>query len=135
MNFIKVENVKEYEKLKSRGLVIVDYNTVWCGPCKKFAPIFIEISEKYPDTTFLSVDPEIIEHEDCENIQTVPTFRVFINGEKKREFAGIDRERLERYIERYQYQIFYNGSIVRTFSEEDKKKIVDYMNKYSEKNE
>lgn len=135
MSVRKVESVKEYEKLKNKGVVIVDYNTVWCGFCKRFAPVFEEIAKKYPDTTFLSVDPEVIEHEDCMDIATVPTFRVFINGEKKREFSGVDRERLERYAERYQYQIFYNGSIVRTFTEEDKKNIIEYMEKFPADNE
>jgi len=132
MSVTKVATVREYEKLKSRGLVIVDFNTVWCGPCKKFAPVFEEIAAKYPETVFLSVDPEMIEHEDCMDIATVPTFRVFINGEKKREFSGVDRERLERYIDRYQYQIFCNGNIVRTFTAKDKKKIIEYMEKFSD---
>ena len=134
MSVRRIESVREYEKMKSKGVVIVDYNTVWCGPCKKFAPVFEEIAAKYPDTIFLSVDPEMIEHEDCMDIATVPTFRIFINGEKKREFSGVDRQRIERYADKYQYQIFYNGSIVRTFSEEEKKKIVDYMEKFSTDN-
>lgn len=43
--------------IKSAGdsLVVVDYSTTWCGPCKVIAPKFDELSEKYPDAVFLKV--------------------------------------------------------------------------------
>ena len=37
------------------NLVIVDYSTTWCGPCKVIAPKFDELSDKYPDAVFLKV--------------------------------------------------------------------------------
>lgn len=37
------------------SLVVVDYSTTWCGPCKVIAPKFDELSEKYPDAVFLKV--------------------------------------------------------------------------------
>lgn len=127
---ITVQNVNEYEKLIKTGLVIVDYNTTWCGPCKNFAPVFEEIALKYPETVFLSVDAEKIEHEDCESISSVPTFKIILNGEIRREFSGIDRDRLERYINRYQIQIHFNGKVQRSFTTEDRERINKYMDKY-----
>ena len=43
--------------IKSAGdsLVVVDYSTTWCGPCKVIARKFDEFSEKYPDAVFLKV--------------------------------------------------------------------------------
>jgi len=128
MSVINVKNAEEYKKHKNGGLVVIDYYTNWCGPCKTFAPIFKEIAEQNPRVKFLSVDAESIEHEDCENIKSVPTFRVFFNGNLKREFSGVDRERLEKYIKKYEIQIFINGRTQRSFTEETKKKIIDYMN-------
>ena len=128
MSVISVKNAEEYKKNKSGGLVVVDYYTNWCNPCKKFAPIFKEIAEKNPGIKFLSVDAESIAHEDCENIKSVPTFRIFFNGNMKREFTGVDKERLERYIDRYRIQIFVNGRTQRSFNEETKQKVIDYMN-------
>ena len=108
--------------------MIVDFNTSWCGPCKNFAPIFEEIASKYPGVVFLSVDAETINHKDCEDIRSVPTFKIFLNGEQRREFTGVDREKLERYIQRYQIQILINGKVQRSFPKDLKEKISEYMN-------
>jgi len=125
---VNISSVEQYKKLKGVGLVIVDYYTTWCSPCKKFAPEFEKIAQKNPGVKFLSVDSEAIEHEDCENIKTVPTFRVFFNGNIKREFSGVNKEKLEAYIKRYEVQIFINGRTQRDFNEETKEKVINYMN-------
>lgn len=124
---VSVKDLQEYSDLRNSGLVVVDFNTTWCGPCKNFAPVFDEIAKNYPGVKFLSVDAESIEHEDTESIKSVPTFKIFLNGLLKREFSGIDREKLERYIERYQIQIMINGRTQRSFPPETRDKIVDYM--------
>lgn len=45
------------EAIKSAGdsLVVVDYSTSWCGPCKIIAPKFDEFSEQYKNVAFLKV--------------------------------------------------------------------------------
>jgi thioredoxin 1 len=99
---ISIKSVEQYEELKEKGLVIIDFNTTWCGPCKRFAPVFEQMAAKYPGVTFLSVDSEKIEHPDTEAISSVPTFKILLDGEVKREFSGVNAERLEEYIQRYQ---------------------------------
>ena len=44
-------------KIEGAGdaLVVVDYSTTWCGPCKVIAPKFDELSDAYPDSIFLKV--------------------------------------------------------------------------------
>ena len=124
---IVVEDSKQYENFKKKGLVIVDFNTTWCGPCKKFAPIFEEIAKKYPDTVFLSVDAEKIDHPDCQNISSVPTFKILLNGEIKRDFSGVDIDRLEQYIQRYQVQVLSNGKSTRSFNDDLRQKVTEYI--------
>jgi thioredoxin 1 len=36
-------------------LVVIDYSTTWCGPCKVIAPKFDELSDKYSDSVFIKV--------------------------------------------------------------------------------
>ena len=39
------------------NVLVVDYSTTWCGPCKFVLPKFEELSEKYDDVVFLKVYP------------------------------------------------------------------------------
>ena len=41
-------------------LVVVDYSTSWCGPCKIIAPKFDEFSEQYQNVDFLKVRTDTI---------------------------------------------------------------------------
>ena len=127
-----VSDVKSYLEYRDDGLVVVDFNTSWCGPCREFGPTFAEIANNYPGVTFLSVDAESFEHEDTTSVKSVPTFKVFLNGVLRREFSGVKeaREKLERYIERYQIQILINGRTQRAFPQNVKDKVSKYMDMF-----
>lgn len=58
MAVVDINGEAAFDKtIKSAGssLVVVDYSTTWCGPCKVIAPKFDELSDKYPDAVFLKV--------------------------------------------------------------------------------
>jgi thioredoxin 1 len=58
MKVVDIDSEAAFDKtISSAGsaLVVVDYSTTWCGPCKVIAPKFDELSEKYPDSVFLKV--------------------------------------------------------------------------------
>jgi thioredoxin 1 len=62
----------------SNDIVIVDFWAPWCGPCRSFAPVYEEISEKHPDVVFAKINSE--EEQEVAGyfqIRSVPTLMVF----------------------------------------------------------
>lgn len=90
-------------ELKYAGLVVVDFFTTWCGPCKAIAPWLDQISTKYPEVHFIKVD--IDQHKEdipaCENISSIPTFHFYVNGELKEQLKGANQGGIEEYIIKY----------------------------------
>ncbi len=59
-------------------IVLVDFWAEWCGPCKMFAPIFEEVSEKHPDIVFGKVNTEQEQQLGAMfQIRSIPTLMIF----------------------------------------------------------
>lgn len=80
-----------FESLINKNeIVLVDFWANWCGPCKKFSPIFESASEKHSDVGFLKVDTET-EHSLAAgaNIQSIPTILAIKNGSLVFSHSGV----------------------------------------------
>ena len=59
-------------------IVIIDFWAEWCGPCKSFAPIYEEVSEKHPDIVFAKVNTEEQQAIGAHfQIRSIPTLMIF----------------------------------------------------------
>ncbi len=102
-----VKNVKNNtfmeEVMSSETLVLVDFYTVWCGPCKKLSPILENIAEKYEGKIkVVKVDvEEEVSLATLFRIASVPTVMFFKNGKAVGSFVGYKSEQeIETLIEK-----------------------------------
>lgn len=64
--------------LEGNDLVLVDFWAGWCGPCRRFAPVYEAVSERYPDAVFGKVDTEAQpELSAAAGIRSIPTLMIF----------------------------------------------------------
>jgi thioredoxin 1 len=65
----------------SDGIVFIDFWAEWCGPCKRFAPIFEQASDQHADVTFAKVDtedqPELAARY---GVTSIPTLVIYRDG-------------------------------------------------------
>ncbi len=75
-----VELTKENfeDVITNNDFVIIDFWADWCGPCKNFAPIFEEASEKHPDIVFGKINTEKEQELAAHfQIRSIPTLMIF----------------------------------------------------------
>ena len=71
----------DHDETVKEGIVLIDFWADWCGPCKRFGPIFERVSEKNPDAVFAKVDTEA-EQELAQQygITSIPMLVVYRDG-------------------------------------------------------
>ncbi len=69
------------QTIDDNEIVLVDFWADWCGPCKRFAPVYEKASEEHTDIVFGKVDTEA-EQELAANFQitAIPTLMAFRQG-------------------------------------------------------
>lgn len=73
---------ESFEQTVSKdGIVLVDFWAEWCGPCKRFAPIFEQSSETKPEIVHAKVDTEAEPSLQMQfGITAIPTLMAFRDG-------------------------------------------------------
>ncbi len=92
------------EILNEEPLVLVDFFTIWCGPCKMLKPILEEFHAKAgDDVKILKVDvdknPKVA---DVYQIRGVPTLKLFKKGKVVWTQSGVvPISTLQEVVEKY----------------------------------
>jgi len=69
------------DTINNNDIVLVDWWAAWCGPCRSFAPVFAEASERHADIVFGKIDTEAQpELSAMARITSIPTIMAFREG-------------------------------------------------------
>jgi thioredoxin 1 len=73
--------IENHNETVADGTVLIDFWAAWCGPCRQFAPVFEQSSEKHPDITFAKVDTDAEQQLSAMyGITSIPTLVIYRDG-------------------------------------------------------
>jgi thioredoxin 1 len=84
-----IEN--HFQETITTGVVLVDFNAPWCGPCRFQEPIIKDIAKQFEGKALVSV-VNVDENRETAirlGIQSIPTLILFKNGQEIRRFIGL----------------------------------------------
>ncbi|KYF39796.1 putative thioredoxin [Toxoplasma gondii ARI] len=90
--------------IEENEMVLVDFYAVWCGPCRQVAPLVEAMSEKpgYAKVKFVKIDvDELADVAEREEINAMPTFKLFKQGKAVDTVLGANAERVEEMVKKH----------------------------------
>ena len=85
----------------SNGIVLVDFNASWCGPCRMLRPILDDVIKEKPDSKIISVNVDNNEQLASRyNIFSIPCLILFKDGKEANRTVGLkSKEEIIKLLE------------------------------------
>ena len=78
-----------HDAVSQNNLLLVDFWAEWCGPCKSMHPIFSRMARKYNHVRFARINVDNSQDVAKKfNVQSIPTFIMFKNGQVAQQMVG-----------------------------------------------
>ncbi len=97
-----IGNEKNFEEevLNYNGLVLIDFNALWCGPCRMLTPVLEKLSEMNKDIKVVSInvdDNSLLARK--YRVMSIPCLVLIKDGKEiKRNIGLISKEDLDNFI-------------------------------------
>lgn len=92
----------EKEMLSEKGITLVDFCAVWCGPCQMLNPILDELSES-GEYKIVKIDTDKYSELPSKfKIRSLPTILIFKDGEQTGVITGFaEKKEIEKKLREY----------------------------------
>jgi len=90
------------ELIKSSPLLVLKLGAEWCNPCKKIAPLFVEMAQRSTQGKEYICASEDIDDDFGDHgtiFRSIPVFHIYKNGEYISQVVGTDMEKLQADID------------------------------------
>lgn len=97
----EIKTEQEYQELVQKyPKMLFKFGASWCAPCKRIQSGFEQLANKYsPMYGFASVDMDAaIDIEDINEVKTVPTFMLYVDGNPYAILPGTDLVKIEKVL-------------------------------------
>jgi thioredoxin 1 len=100
-NIIAIKSNDQYNDLiKNSSKIVFKYGAIWCKPCKLIQPQYESLSLEHPDVVFCTIDVDTVETSDINEIDSLPTFLLYVNCKPIAKVIGANIKGLEEELKK-----------------------------------